>query len=234
MGNTRRSSINGLGTNVFDGFLPLILSGMLWTVLVSVASLLVGLLLGLAMAAAELSTHKPVRMAMLCLTSILRGLPEIVVLFCCYFGGSIILTHFFGHFVGVNEFLAGVFSLSIIFAAYSAQVFKGAMHQIPGGQFESADAMGMSKQQRFWWIILPQAWLHAKPGLSNLWLTLLKDSSLVSLIGLNEMMSRINLAASETHAPFLFYSLAALLYLSLTSLSTIVSKRKMKWIHSAA
>ena len=215
---------------MFSGFLPLILTGLIWTIAVSVASLIVGLLLGVIMALGELSKNKIISVPTFIVTGILRGLPEIVVLFFCYFGGTIILTNIFGHYVGINAFLAGVISLGIIFAAYSAQVFRGALYQVPAGQFAAAHAMGLSKMQTFHKIILPQIMHHAKPGLGNLWLSLLKDSSLVSLIGLSDTMNNIGLAASKTHQPFLFYSLAAILYLLLTSVSKHLFERKTLWI----
>ena len=160
----------------------------------------------------------------------LRGLPEIVVLFFCYFGGTILLTAVWGHYVGVNAFVAGVIGLGLIFAAYAAQVFRGAFYQIPAGQFAAASAIGLSKRQTALKIVLPQVMHHAKPGLSNLWLTLLKDSSLVSLIGLADTMNNVGLAASQTHQPFLFYGLAVVLYLLLTSISTYLFERKTRWI----
>lgn len=215
---------------MFSGFLPLILTGLLWTIAVSVVALIIGLILGVLMALGELSRYKLIMLQTFVLTSILRGLPEIVVLFFCYFGGTIMLTKLWGHYVGVNVFLAGVVSLGVIFGAYSAQVFRGAFYQIPVGQFAAANAVGLSKKQTFIKVILPQIMHYAKPGLSNLWLTLLKDSSLVSLIGFAEMMNNVGLAASQTHQPFLFYGLAAVLYLILTSLSTYLFERKTRWI----
>jgi His/Glu/Gln/Arg/opine family amino acid ABC transporter permease subunit len=215
---------------MFSGFLPLILQGLLWTIAVSGASLIVGLLFGVILALGELSQKKIISVPTFMITGTLRGLPEIVVLFFCYFGGTIILTNIFGHYVGINAFLAGVIGLGIIFGAYSAQVFRGAFYQVPAGQFAAASAMGLSKTQTFAKIILPQILHHAKPGLSNLWISLIKDSSLVSLIGLAETMNNIGLASSRTHQPFLFYSLAAVLYLILTSVSKNLFERKTQWI----
>ena len=222
-------SINGLVTDMFGGYLPFILEGMLWTIALSVASLIGGLILGILFAMGELHPLKRISVPVLGVTGVLRGLPEIVVLFFCYFGGTIILTHLFKHYVGINSFSAGVFSLALIFGAYASQVFRGAFYQIPQGQFDARDALGFSKKKGFINIILPQMLHHARPGLSNLWLILLKDSSLVSLIGLGEMMNNIGLAASNTHEPFVFYSLAAILYLGLTSGSRFLFERKSSW-----
>lgn len=215
---------------MFSGFLPLILEGLIWTILISIISLAVGLLLGIIMALGELSTSRFISIPVFFITGILRGVPEIVVLFFCYFGGAIILTNLYGHYVGVNIFLAGVISLGAIFGAYAAQVFRGAFYQIPKGQFDSSKAMGLTKFKAFKKIIFPQMMHHAKPGLSNLWLTLLKDSSLVSLIGLGEMMNNVGLAASQTHQPFLFYTFAACIYIGLTGISRYFFDRKSVWI----
>ncbi len=215
---------------MFSGYLPLILTGMLWTIAIALVSLVVGLMLGVVMAAGELSRKPLFRWPTLCLTSMLRGLPEIVVLFFCYFGGAIILSKMFGHYVGINSFVAGVLSLGLIFGGYSAEVFRGAFYQIPRGQFDSIEAIGLSSIPGFRKIILPQMLHHAKPGLSNLWLSLLKDTSLVSLIGFGEMMNNIGLAASQTHQAFVFYALAAVIYLLLTSVSKRFFEGKTAWI----
>lgn len=230
MANIKRLLINGLVIKMFSGFLPLILIGLLWTIAIALMALVFGLLLGIVFTVGERSERKIIALSVIGLTSVLRGLPEIVVLFFCYFGGTILLTQLFGHFVGVNTFIAGVFSLGLIFAAYAAQVLGGALRQIAAGQFAAAAALGLSKRQTFLKVILPQLVHHASPGLSNLWLSLLKDTSLVSLIGLGEMMTNIGLAASQTHQPFLFYALAALIYLVLTSVSKRLFERKTLWI----
>lgn len=215
---------------MFSGFLPLILLGLFWTISVSAASLIFGLVGGALLALGELSPRKIISVPTFILTGIFRGLPEIVVLFFCYFGGAIILTKIWGHYVGINAFIAGTISLGMIFAAYAAQVFRGAFYQIPEGQFAAAYAIGLSKSQTLRTIILPQIIHHAKPGLGNLWISLLKDSSLVSLLGLADVMNNINLAASQTHQPFLFYSTAAIIYLILTTLSKLCFERKTRWI----
>ena len=214
---------------IFAGFLPLILIGLLWTLAVSLASFIFGLLLAVLFAGAELSPVKMLRLPVFAMTALLRGLPEIVVLFFCYFGGTIILSNLFGHYVDINTFMAGVLSLGLIFAAYGAQVFRAAFYQIPKGQFLASKALGFSKWQCFYHILLPQMMHHASPGLSNLWLSLLKDSSLVSLIGMSELMNNIGLAASATHQPFYFYALAAFLYLLLTSISRFILIRSRSW-----
>src|ERR1700677_4633831 len=146
---------------MFSGYLPLILSGLLWTIAIALSSLVCGLILGLLFAVGENARRPGIRFAVLSLTSLLRGLPEIVVLFFCYFGGTIILTQIFGRFIGVNTFVAGVFSLALIFGAYAAQVFSAAFRQVVQGQFAAAAALGLSRVQTLAKIILPQLVHHA-------------------------------------------------------------------------
>jgi ABC-type arginine transport system permease subunit len=130
-----------------------------------------------------------------------------------------LLTTVVGHYVNVSAFLAGTVGLALIFGSYASQVFRGAFLAIPLGQGEAARALGLNRRQVFAHILLPQAWRHALPGLSNLWLVLLKDTALVSLIGLADLMNKSQVAASTTHQPFVFFLTAALLYLIMTSIS---------------
>ncbi len=206
-------------TSIFNGFLPQILAGTWITIQIACCSLLLGLLLGLIGAAGESSRLRLIRYFFITLTSIIRGLPELLILFFIYFGGTILLTNLLGRYVNVNAFIAGVVALGIVFGAYASQTFRGAFLAVPSGQIEAAKALGLNRWQIFNCIRLPQAWRHALPGLGNLWLVILKDTSLVSLIGLADLMNRAQIASSTTHKPFTFYLLAALIYLVLTSVS---------------
>ena len=205
-----------------DGFSNQLLEGAKITVAVSSCAILLGLVLGVIGAAGELSTRKWIRYLTTGITSIIRGLPELLTLFAIYFGGTILLSSLFGSYTEINAFMSGVIALGIIFGAYAAQVFRGAFLMIARGQKEAAIALGFSKWQTFYKILFPQAWRHALPGLGNLWLTTLKDSSLVALIGLAELTNKAQIAASVTHKPFTFYVACALIYLALTSISQLL------------
>jgi arginine transport system permease protein len=157
---------------------------------------------------------------------IIRGLPELLVLFFIYFGLSALLSTVFHHYVDVSSFAAGVTALSLLFGAYASQVFRGAFLAIDQGQVEAGRAIGFSRLQIFWYVQLPQAWRHALPGIGNLWLVLLKDTAIVSLIGIADMMNEAKIAANSTHSPFNFYLLTAVIYLCITS----VSEKIMKYI----
>jgi histidine transport system permease protein hisQ len=126
-----------------------------------------------------------------------------------------------GEYVEFGAFGCGVFALSLIFAAYASQTLRGAIQAIAKGQWESGTALGLSKGYTFLHIIMPQVWLHALPGLSNQWLVLLKDTALISLIGVDDLMRQAQLINTNTHQPFTWYGIAALIYLLVTLVSQV-------------
>jgi His/Glu/Gln/Arg/opine family amino acid ABC transporter permease subunit len=211
-------------------FAPQLIFGIWVTIQVALCALLFGLLLGLLFAIGELAGYAWLRWPVRFITTLLRGLPEIVILFFIYFGVSRLLTHWFGHYIEINAFVAGCVALGLVFASYAGQVFRAAITAIPTSQWEAAQALAMPRGLTFWRVILPQAWRFALPGLSNLWLVLLKDTSLVSLIGLTDLMTQTYLAASINHRYFYFYLIAALGYLLLTFGSSIL----LKWLTTRA
>lgn len=211
-----------------QGFGHLLISGTWMTVQLALCSLVVGLCFGLLGAAAKLSKSPIARGIATGYTTIIRGIPELLLVLTLYFGGAQILmaiASLFGHdeYIEVGPFAAGVAALSIAFGAYSTEVFRMAMMEIPKGQWESSYAMGMTRLQTFFRIILPQLWRLALPGLGNLFQVLLKDTALVSVVGLNELMRQAQVGAAATKEPFTFYMAAAVLYLGLTVLATLVS-----------
>lgn len=216
-------------SNFLYGYLPQLLLGTYTTIKVALCSLLLGLLIGLIGAAGESIKIRWLRYLFIIFISIIRGLPELLVIFFIYFGGTIILSNLMNHYVNVSAFMAGVLALSLLFGAYASQTFRGAFHAIPVGQIEAGKALGLNKWQVFYHIRLPQACKHALPGLSNLWLVLLKDSALISLIGLADVMNKTQVAASTTHKPFTFYLAAAVIYLVLTYISQIFIKQLTNW-----
>ena len=125
----------------------------------------------------------------------------------------------YGEYIEINAFMTGAFSIGIISGAYSTEVFRGAIQSIDKGQFEASKVLGLSKIVRFYKIILPQVLRLAIPNLSNVWQITLKDTSLISVTGLVEIMRQSYVAAGSTRDPLFFYSCAAVLYLLLTFLS---------------
>jgi len=146
-------------------------------------------------------------------------------LFICFGAPSVFLAiaGLFGYdeYIEGGAFAAGVIALGLTFGAYATEVFRGALQAIPKGQHEAATALGMGPIRKFYRIILPQVWRVALPGLGNLFLVLLKDTALVSVVGLDDIMRKANIAVSSTKEPFLFYLVAAFMYLALTIISMV-------------
>lgn len=198
------------------GFGHLLLAGTWVTLKLAFVSLFFGLVLGLLGALGKRSSLPPLRWLATTYTTLMRGLPELLLVLIIYFGTTELLLHLFDIYVEVSAFAAGVAALSIAFGAYATEVFRGALQELPRGQVEAAQALGLTPFKVFWLIMLPQLWRLALPGLGNLFLVLLKDTALVSVIGLNDLMRQAYVAAGFTKLPFTFYLAAAGIYLLLT------------------
>ncbi len=195
--------------------------GVLMTLQVAVGGLLLGLFFGIIGAAMKVSRSRVAQGIAATYTTVIRGIPELLVVLIIYFGTAGMLTTaagWFGHdeYVELSPYAAGIIALGVAFGAYATEVFRGAIQAIPQGQVEAAVACGMSRPQTFFRIILPQAWRVAIPGLGNLFQVLLKDTSLISVVGLDELMRKSQIAISNTKEPFTFYFVAAIIYLSIT------------------
>ncbi|WP_286238706.1 ABC transporter permease [Neptuniibacter halophilus] len=207
-----------------QGFGHLLMSGAWITLQLAVCSLFVGLIFGIIGASAKLSSSKIANTLGNSYTLLVRGMPELLLVLTIYFGSSAVLmaiASLFGYdeYIELSPFVAGVTALSVAFGAYATEVFRSAMQEIPKGQREAAVALGMTRFQTFRRIILPQVWRLALPGLGNLFLVLLKDTALVSVIGLDELMRQTAVAVGNTKEPFTFYFAAAMVYLLMTSIS---------------
>lgn len=211
------------------GFGHLLLAGTWVTLQLAFTSLFFGLLLGLVGAAAALSPIAPLRWAAVGYNTLMRGIPELLLVLIIYFGATHVIEWMTGAYVDIGAFTAGVIALSIAFGAYATEVFRSAMMEIPKGQREAAMALGMSRWDSFRYITLPQLWRLALPGLGNLFLVLLKDTALVSVIGLDDLMRQAYVAAGFTKLPFTFYMAAAVIYLLLTIVSMQVIQQLERW-----
>lgn len=203
------------------GFGGQILTGAGLTLLVAALSLVFGLVIGGFGAAAKLSGSRPLRVLADAYTTFVRGVPELLILLLLYFGGTVLLTWIAGEYVEVNGFGAGLFALSILCGAYTTEVLRAAILGVPKGQIEGARALGLRQAQVVRLVMLPQVWRLALPGLGNVWLVLLKDTSLISIVGLEELMRKSAIAAGATHQPFTFYAVAAGVYLLFTTVSVL-------------
>ncbi|MGL6312020.1 arginine ABC transporter permease ArtQ [Aeromonas veronii] len=199
--------------------LSLLLDAAWMTLGLALASLVGGMVLALAFSAAELSKQRALVWPVATLTTLIRGLPELLVVLFIYFGSTQVLFLITGEYVEFSPFACGVLALSLLFASYATQTLRAALNAVPSGQRLAALALGLSKSNIFFRIVLPQAWHHALPGLGNQWLVLLKDTALVSLIGVNEMMRQAQMASASTYEPFTWYAAAALIYLAISLVS---------------
>lgn len=171
MVSIKKFMINGWlnNQNVFD-YLPLIKTATLMTVGLAVCSLFLGLILSVIFVVMEKSKWRVISKPTALIVALLRGLPEILVVFLIYFGVPEIFEIITGNYAELGPFTCGVIALSIIFASYASQSLRGAIQAIPLGQWESGAALGLSRGYTFFNIIMPQVWRHALPGLSNQWL----------------------------------------------------------------
>lgn len=204
---------------MLNGFLIQMLNGTLTTISLAFCAALLGIVIGLLGALLESIKFKSLRYSLLSIIFLIRGLPELLVLFFMYFGMAALLSHLFGHYIDISPFIAGVIALGLIFGAYASQVFRGAFAAVDPAQIDAGLAIGFTRLQVIKRIHIPQAWRHAIPGLGNLWLGLIKDTAIVTLIGLSDLMNQAKIAASTTYQPFTFFLIAAMIYLFITSIS---------------
>ena len=195
--------------------------------------ILFGALRTLVLALAQLSNSRAARLAADTFTTVLRGLPELLTLFIIYHGTAIALAELiewlgFKGRIEINPYTAATIALGVVFASFASEVFRGAYLAVPKGQIEAGLACGMSRGQVFRRIRMPQLWRYALPGLGNLWLVLLKDTALASVIAFDELMREARVAAETTGQPFVFFVAAAIIYLIFTALSSVVLARAEK------
>jgi len=210
------------------------LRGALMTLAVSLSSMALGLVFGTLGAAAKLSAVAPARWLAEGYTTIVRGVPELLVIYLLFFGGNgavMFIAGIFGYggYIELNAFTIGTFAVGVVSGAYSTEVIRGAVLAVPKGQIEAAQAIGMSRALLLRRIMLPQVARFALPGLGNVWQLTLKDTSLISVTGLVEIMRQAHIAAGSSRQPFTFYLVAACLYLLLTSFSNYGFRRAEGW-----
>ena len=201
-------------------YFPLLLQGLWTTLKLAISTVVVGLALGMLLAMAKLSKNAWLRRPSYAFTNFMRGIPEFLVLLVIYFGGTQVLSAIFpSGAIEVSPFVAGLTALSLIFGAYASETFRAAFQSVPKGQSEAGRAYGFSAWKTFRYIQLPQIWRVAIPGLGNLWQGSVKDTALVSVVGLDDLMRKSSQAAQSTREPFTFYLVAALIFLAVTLLS---------------
>ncbi|HHU94340.1 MAG TPA: ABC transporter permease [Alcaligenaceae bacterium] len=205
------------------GYGPQLLAGTWETIKLAVLSLIVAVLLGLIAASAKLSANRLARLVAAVYTTLIRGIPDLVLLLLIFFSLQIYLNEITDAlhlpYIDIEPFSAGVLTLGFIYGAYFTETFRGAFMAVPKGQSEAAIAYGFTRWQVFSRVQFPQMMRHALPGLGNNWQVLLKATALVSLIGLNDLVKVSQNAGNVTFRVFLFISITGLIYLALTTVS---------------
>ncbi len=197
-----------------------LLKGALVTLEIAVASYCIGLLLGLAGASGKLSGSRALFWAAETYTTVVRAVPELLLIILLFYAGSsgiaaVLSALGFGD-VEISGFAAAVGVLGVVQGAYATEVIRGAVVAIPAGQIEAAKAYGMPPLLRFRRVVLPAMLPIALPGLANLWLILLKDTALISVVGFSELLYTAKQAAGSTREYLLFYLAVGAIYLAMT------------------
>ncbi|GAA0565896.1 ABC transporter permease [Halomonas salifodinae] len=219
------------------GYGPRLLEGAGVTLQLAVLSLILALVLGLLAASAKMSRNWLLHKTATLYTTIIRGVPDLVLMLLLFFGGqmglNLLTDTLYDHtgldwYVNLNAFAAGVLTIGFIFGAYMCETFRGAFLAVEHGQIEAGKAYGMSNWLVFRRIRFPQMMRHALPGLSNNWMVLLKTTALVSIIGLTDMVRVAAEASRATHEPFTFLIPVAVIYLLIASVSEWAFARLQK------
>ena len=207
--------------------------GVVVTASLALATLPIGLVFVFLLALAKQSDDKLLKLSADIYTTIFRGLPELLTLFIVYFGVNNALQSFSRATglpdIALSSFVSGMVALGFVFSAFASEVFLSAFRAIPRGQYEGSSALGLSQYRTMTLVVLPQLIRIALPGLGNLWMNLLKDTALVSVIGLTDILRQSQIAARVTREPFLFFGTAIVIYLVLTLISSIAIGRIDRW-----
>jgi His/Glu/Gln/Arg/opine family amino acid ABC transporter permease subunit len=219
----------------FQGYGWVFWAGTKITLLVGLSAAPLVLALGLLGAWGKLGGNPIARSLAGFYTTIVRGVPEFVLILLVYYGITILLQHLLTLAIGgevlvdIDPFSAGTLTLGVIYGAFTTEVFRGAFQALDRGQIEAARACGMSRILAFRRIMLPQVWRFAIPGLGNIWLLLIKATALMSIVQLPELMRMTDVAARAVKMPFTFYFGASIIYLLITIVSLQVFQRAEAW-----
>ena len=197
--------LQNLGLSAFSlkGFGPLLLEGTWMTIKLSALSLLVAVLLGLLGASAKLSKSKLLRLPAQLYTTLIRGVPDLVLMLLIFYSLQTWLTALTDvmewDYIEIDSFTAGVITLGFIYGAYFTETFRGAILAVPRGQVEAATAYGLKRGQRFRFVVFPQMMRFALPGIGNNWMVMLKATALVSIIGLLDPLGLVTSIRADSN-----------------------------------
>jgi His/Glu/Gln/Arg/opine family amino acid ABC transporter permease subunit len=206
-----------------------ILEGAALTLALAALAALIAVAAGLLTAAARLWAIAPLRWAAIVYTTVMRGIPDLVLMLLVFYGGQMLANAVASRFdqdpIEFSAFWAGTLTIGFIFGAYFGETFRGAFLAVPRGQMEAGAAFGMSPARVFRRILFPQMLRYALPGLGNNWLVLLKSTAIVSMIGLADLVWMADQAGRATRQPFVFYLVVCALYMILTAASGQLLRR---------
>ena len=206
-----------------------LLAGVFITIRLALLSFLLALILGVVLGFVALAKNRLLQAFWRTYASVFMGVPSILIVFFLYFNAPSLLKSAFNLRVDVTPFVAGVSALAIVYAAYIGEAVRGAVLNIPRGQWDAAHALGLKNLSMWWLVILPQIWRIALPGGTTIWMTTLKDTALVSLVGLTDLVRMADIAAAATQEPFLFYVVAGLVFVVFSGLTMAGSVRLERW-----
>ena len=220
------------------GYGPALLEGAVVTIELAFLSLALSVALGLLGASAKLSQSRVAKGIATTYTTLIRGVPDLVMMLLFYYGGQVAVnmlsdyiweTYEIDFFFQFDPFISGVVTIGLIFGAYMTETFRGAFLAVETGQIEAARAYGFTRFHTFRRIMLPQMLRHALPGLGNVWMVLIKATALVSVIGLEELMRKSYIAMGAIKLPFTLFFAAAMMYLAITAVSMLGQRYIERW-----
>jgi len=205
------------------------LEGLSSTFQIALGAFLMGLVIGLLGALGKLHGGKITRFLLEIYTTLIRAVPELVLILLLYYAGTGAVNHLLDMMgyrpIDISGLVAGIVVLGIVQGAYATEVIRGAMRAIPKGQIEAAQAFGMSRSTVLRRITIPAMLPHAIPGMANLWLIVAKDTALLAVVGFSELALVTRQAAGITQAYWVFFLAAGALYLCLTLVSNVLFRR---------
>ncbi len=222
-----------MGVLSFDdtGYGDELLIGASVTVQLAVYSFAIAFFLGLVLSFLPLSRNVVARWFWKALASVMMGVPSILVVFFIYYNFSLILEQIFGTSPEITPFIAGVTGLAIVYSVYVGEAIRGAVINTDRGQFDAAQALGLRRWMMWFYVILPQVFRLALPGLTNIWMVVLKDTALVSLVGLSDLVRVADVAAAVTKQPFIFYLFVGFAYIIFSSATMLIARQIEKRVN---
>ncbi len=216
-----------MGVLSFDdtGYGDELLVGASITVKLAIYSFIIAFFLGLVLSSLALSRNVVSKWLWKALASVMMGVPSILVVFFIYYNASLILERIFGTSPEITPFIAGMMGLAIVYSVYVGEAIRGAVINTDRGQFDAARALGLPRWKMWFYVILPQVFRLALPGLTNIWMVVLKDTALISMVGLSDLVRVADVAAAVTKQPFIFYLFVGFAYIVFSSATMLIARQ---------